>query len=200
MFKKVSFYLLFCINLFAYTKADIINSINYVARTQGVNPKILFTIIKIESNFNPYAISFLTNEANAKYFKSIENKQYATISISNYSLNRSKWVVNINPYTQVYATQIATMLYNDGFKIDVGLGQINAVNFKPEELNYIFNPVYNLSKCAIVLRRCFNFYNKNKNDLRNTIECYNYGMRNRRSDPYYKKFYQHYMNFFGNSY
>lgn len=191
--------LFFSTSLLSYSKNDIINSINFVSKKHGVSPKILFTIIKIESDFNPFAISFLTNEANAKYFKSIENKQFATISISNYSLNRSKWVVSIHPYTQAYATQIATMLYNDGFKIDVGLGQINAVNFTPNELNYIFNPVYNLSKCAIVLRRCFNFNKKNKKDLRDTIECYNYGMRNRPSDPYYRKFYKYYMQFFGDN-
>lgn len=200
MLKKMKFSLFLLLlfsNLFATSSNEIINSIYYVANKEGVSPRILYTIMKIESDFNPYAISFLTNQANAQYFKSLEN-YYAKIDISNYSLNRSKWAVSIKPANKEYAKSIARSLYRDGFKIDVGLGQINAVNFSEDEINYIFEPYYNLTKCAKVLRRCFNFHGKSK-DLRDTIECYNYGMRKRPSDPYYRKFYKYYMQFFGNS-
>ena len=135
----------------------------------------------------------MTNEQNAKYFKKLENKN-VKITISNYSLNRAKWVVAIKPINEAYAREIAKMLIKDGFSIDVGLGQINSVNFSKDELDDIFNPEFNLKKCAKVLRKCYNAKSK---DMRNTIECYNYGMRNRHSNPYYKRFYEHYKKEFG---
>ena len=187
------FFILFCLNLSAYTNSQIADAIADVSKTQGVGVKILYTIIKIESNFEPFAISFLTNEQNAKYFKKLENKN-VKITISNYSLNRAKWVVAIKPINEAYAREIAKMLIKDGFSIDVGLGQINSVNFSKDELDDIFNPEFNLRKCAKVLRKCYNAKSK---DMRQTIECYNYGMRNRHSNPYYKRFYEHYKKEFG---
>ena len=186
------FYILCCFITicFGYSNKDIANAIASVAKNEGIGTKILYTIVKIESNFEPFAISFLTNEKNAKYFKSLENKNIS-IKISNYSLNKAKWVVSIKPINETYAVEITKLLVRDGFSVDAGLGQINSVNYKEEEIEKIFDPVYNLTKCAKVLRKCYNHNHKNK-DLKDTIECYNYGMRNRHSNPYYKKFYEHY--------
>ena len=194
--KKFILILFFSARLFGYTQADIVNSVAYVATNEGVKPEILYTIVKIESDFYPYAISFLTNKANADYFATLSTPN-VQIKTSNYSLNRSKWVVAIRPINEAYAVQIAKELYDDGFPIDVGLGQLNAVNFDRSEIDYIFNPVYNLTKCAKILRKCWN--NKNKN-IKDTIECYNYGMRKRYSNPYYKRFYEHYTKMFGAPY
>ncbi|MDA3043746.1 MULTISPECIES: transglycosylase SLT domain-containing protein [unclassified Campylobacter] len=188
--------LFFSLRLFGYSHADITNSVAYVATNEGVKPEILYTIVKIESDFNPFAISFLTNKANADYFATLSSPN-ARIRTSNYSLNRSKWVVAIHPINEAYAIQIAKELYEDGFPIDVGLGQLNAVNFDKSEIDYIFNPVYNLTKCAKILRKCWNAKNKN---IKDTIECYNYGMRKRYSNPYYKRFYEHYEKMFGKPY
>lgn len=188
---KKAFFIMFFLLLnfcFGYSNTQIANAIAKVAKTEGIGTKILYTIIKIESDFEPFAISFLTNEANAKYFKTLENENIR-IKISNYSLNREKWVVAIKPSNEAYAIEITKLLVKDGFSVDAGLGQINSVNYSLDEIDKIFNPTYNLTKCAKVLRKCYNHKNK---DLKNTIECYNYGMRNRHSNPYYKRFYEHY--------
>lgn len=179
--------------LMGYTYKDILYTIKDVAEKNGVSPKILYTIVKIESDFDPYAISFLTNEANAKYYKNLEN-QNISIKISPYSLNNGRWVVSMSPKDEQYAAAVLKALINNGFSVDVGLGQLNSINFKSDEIDVIFNPKQNLTKCIKVLRKCFNAKNK---DLQNTIECYNYGMRNRNSNPYYKKFYEHYQKEFG---
>jgi len=176
----------------AYTQRDIANAINTVALENNISPKILYTIVRIESNFKPFAIAFLTNKENAQYFKTLQSPN-VKISISNYSLNRAKWVVSIHPTNEYYAKEIAKLLLRDGFSIDVGLGQLNAVNFRPDEIDYVFNPLYNLRKCAKVLRTCYEGKNR---DLEKTIECYNYGMRDRGSNPYYRRFYEHYMKEF----
>ena len=194
--KKLVFALFLALQAPAYSPNEIVNAIAAVAQNEGVKPEILYTIVKIESDFEPYTISFLTNKSNADYFAGLRN-QNIRIKTSNYSLNSSKWVVTIIPANEIYAVQIAKYLYEDGFSIDVGLGQLNAVNFSQNEIDYIFNPMYNLTKCAKILRKCWNVKNKN---IKDTIECYNYGMRKRYSNPYYKRFYEHYERFFGNPY
>lgn len=181
-------------SLFSYSYKDILYAIKDVATQNGVSPRILYTIVKIESNFNPYAISFLTNEENAKYYKTLENKNIS-IKISPYSLNKNRWVVSMSPKYESYAIGVLKELIKNGFSVDAGLGQLNSVNFENYEIDRIFNPTYNLTKCVGVLRKCFNAKNK---DLQKTIECYNYGMRNRGSNPYYRRFYEHYQKEFGN--
>jgi len=185
--------LFFIGTLFGYTNREIAQAISDVATQEGIGVKVLYTIIKIESNFEPFAISFLTNEENAKYFKSLESAN-AKVTISNYSLNRAKWVVAIKPANEQYARGILRLLVENGFSVDAGLGQINSVNYTLDEIDYIFEPHYNLRKSAKVLRRCFDAKFK---DMQKTIECYNYGMRNRNSNPYYKRFYEHYKKEFG---
>ena len=56
--KKLLFLFVFSVQMFAYTPNDILNSINFVAQKEGVKPEILYTIVKIESDFNPFVISF----------------------------------------------------------------------------------------------------------------------------------------------
>lgn len=172
------------------TKAK--KDIEKVANEQGISFDILYTIVKIESNFKPLQISFLTTEKNARYFKKQANENIKVI-ISSYSLNRSKWVVNIQPNTLKRAKEITKILVEGGFSVDVGLGQLNSINYKLEEIDYIFDPIYNLRKCAEILRGCYNAKNGN---LQKAIECYNYGTRERGSNPYYKRFYEHYVREF----
>ncbi|WP_241517585.1 transglycosylase SLT domain-containing protein [Campylobacter blaseri] len=184
--------MLFVKTIYAYTYEEIIYTIADVAKKQAVSSGILYTIVKIESNFNPFAISFLTNKENAIYFKNLETKNIS-IKASPYSLNKNKWIVSISPINEEYAKEITKLLVKNGFNIDVGLGQLNSFNFKDNEIDMVFNPTYNLTKCAKVLRKCYKAKNK---DIQKTIECYNYGMRNRNSNPYYKRFYKHYMEEF----
>lgn len=179
--------------IFAYGMKEISTAINYVGIEEKIAPRVLYTIVKIESNFNPLAISFLTDQKNAFYFKSLENENIK-IKIGKYSLNKKKWVVSISPNTLRRARGIAKLLIKDGFSIDVGLGQINSTNFTYEEIDYIFEPIYNLRKSAKILKLCYK--NKKKN-IQKTIECYNYGYKNRSSSPYYKRFYEHFKKEFG---
>lgn len=191
---KILFLMIFSINLaFSYSYEEILYAIKDVSYKEGIANKVLYTIVKIESNFNPYSISFLTNKENALYFKGLETGNIK-IKISQYSLNKSRWVVSIYPINETYAVEISKLLLKNGFNIDVGLGQLNSQNFNENEVKYIFNPTYNLTKCAKILRKCFNAKNKN---MQKTIECYNYGMRHRGSNPYYKRFYNHFMKEFG---
>lgn len=175
-------------NLNAYTNEEIIKAIAEVSYNHRVEPEILYTIVKIESNFNPFVISLLTTQKEANLFKSYESK-LASISIGKYSLNNKKWIVNIFPKSEYMAKFFIKNLLNLNYSIDVGLGQINSANFSLNEIDKILSPTYNLSKAAAVLRSCFNY---KKQDIKKTIECYNYGMRKQNSYPYFKKFIENY--------
>lgn len=195
--KKLVAFLLFCaVNSHSYSESEILNTIYNVAINQGIKPEILYTIVKIESDFEPFAISFLTNRENAKYFSTLKSPNI-DIKIGEYSLNRTKWVVAIKPVNEFYAKEITKLLVRDGYSVDVGLGQLNSANFDISEIENIFSPTYNLTKCAKVLRKCFEVKKKN---IKDTIECYNYGMRKRPSNPYFNKFFKNYKNVFGNPY
>ena len=132
--KKLVFALFLALQAPAYSPNEIVNAIAAVAQNEGVKPEILYTIVKIESDFEPYTISFLTNKANADYFAGLRN-QNIRIKTSNYRLNSSKWVVTIIPANEIYAVQIANELYEDGISIDVALHQTNAANISPIELD-----------------------------------------------------------------
>lgn len=194
-FRVICCFIFFIFQLsYGYSNEQILKTINSVSKKQQISARILYTIVKIESDFDPFAISFLTDRQNALYFKKLDSSK-ARVNIGSYSLNRKKWFVNISPQTEEYAKAIAKELLKSGFSIDVGLGQINSYNFTKDELKQIFNPQYNLQKAAKVLRECYNAKNK---ELEKTIECYNYGMRNRNSNPYYRRFYKHYLKTFSN--
>lgn len=178
----------FISNLNAYTKEEILKSIVNVSHKNRIESEILYTIVKIESNFEPFVISLLTSQKEAKLFKDYEI-QYAKINIGRYSLDKRKWIVNIFPQNEEIAKILIKNLLKLDYSIDVGLGQINSSNFSSSEIDKILDPTYNLSKSAKVLRCCFNY---KKKDIRQTIECYNYGMRKRDSYPYFKKFIENY--------
>lgn len=188
--KFITFFILafFLSNLKAYTNDDIMKAIADVSYKNRIEPEILYTIVKIESNFDPFVISFITTQKEAKLFKTYETS-LAPIKIGKYSLNRSMWIVNIFPKSEDIAKIMIKNLLKLDYSIDVGLGQINSTNFTINEIDKILNPTYNLSKSAKVLRGCFN---GKKQNIKHTIECYNYGMRKRNSYPYFQKFIKNY--------
>ena len=183
------------IKLFAYDQNNIMQAIEIVSSEENISKDILFTIVKIESDFSPLVISFLTNEENAKYFKTLENENIKIV-IGKYSLDNSKQVVTIYPNTLRRAIKISKSLLENNFNIDVGLAQINSSNFSINEIDEIFEPLNNLRRSSKILRNCYNAKNKK---MQETIECYNYGMRQRESYPYYTRFYNFYTSEFKNS-
>lgn len=192
---KLFFFFSLCsIKLLAYEQSNIMQAIEIVSSEENISKDILFTIVKIESDFFPLAISFLTNEENAKYFKTLENEN-VKIAIGKYSLNNSKQIVTIYPNTLRRAIAISKNLLENNFNIDVGLAQINSSNFSINEIEEIFEPLNNLRRSSKILRNCYNVKNKK---MQETIECYNYGMRQRESYPYYTKFYNFYTSEFSN--
>lgn len=184
--------ILFQSSLFAFSNQYIADAIKEISKKENIDMRIIYTIVQIESDFQPFAISMTTSKKNAKAFKSIKNP-YIKINAREYNLNKDKWIVSFYPKNLAYAKALARAFKQQNFSFDVGIAQINTINFNIEEIDYIFDPIYNLTKSSKVLKDC----QKIKKDLKNTIECYNFGTKKRGSYPYYKKFEATYSKNFG---
>lgn len=169
--------------LYSYSDFDIANSIKKQAIINNIDQRIIYTIAKIESGFNPFIISFTANHKNFKFpnFK---------ITIQKY---KTKYLISISSNNKYKLSKIANYLINKGYKVDIGLMQINSVNFNNLELNQMFELDYNISKSIIVLNQCRN----RMKDLKNTIECYNKGFKKTNSKDYYTKFKNSFIKDFG---
>lgn len=178
--------------LFAFSDQYIADAIKKISKKEEIDVRIIYTIVQIESNFKPFAISMTTSEKNAKEFQSIKNP-HIKIYTKEYSLNKNKWIVSFYPENLAYAKALARAFKKQNFSFDVGIAQINTTNFNIEEIDYIFDPIYNLTKSSKVLKDC----QKIKKDLKSTIECYNFGTKERGSYPYYNKFKTTYSKNFG---
>jgi type IV secretion system protein VirB1 len=177
---------------FAFSDMYIANAIKSTATKENIDQRILYTILDIESDFKPFAICMLTTKENALKFKNINNPNIR-IKASEYKYNPKKWAVSFYPNSLGLAKALTRAFIKQGFSIDVGLSQINSVNFSMMEVDYIFEPNYNLLKSSKVLKDCA----KSKKDLEKTIECYNYGFKERGIYPYYNRFVKSYNKNFG---
>lgn len=85
------------------------------------------------------------------------------------------------------------LLIQQNISVDVGLMQINSVNFKENEIENIFKPSFNISKSAFILEQC----KKAKQRLKPSIECYNKGLKKSSSFEYYERFKESFLRDFG---
>ncbi|EJJ7261997.1 transglycosylase SLT domain-containing protein [Campylobacter coli] len=177
------FLIFLTLNLVFANNLDIANALKHNAIKYDIDKKILYTIAKIESNFETNIIAFLSDK---KWKIKGESIKIKNIKYKNKFLVQIRASIN-------ELKQIATYLIQKGYKIDVGLMQINSINFNLDELNVIFNPNYNIQKAVIVLKQCRNNFKNTKN----TIECYNKGNRIGEKYDYYQRFLKHYIKDFG---
>ncbi|MBX7491223.1 transglycosylase SLT domain-containing protein [Helicobacter turcicus] len=174
--------LLFPIFCYSYDNLTIANALKRIARNSEIDKKILYTLAKIESNFNPLVISFTSKDRN-------HNFKNLTKEVRKY---KDKYLINFKGKERDLQEALESLI-NSGIRVDVGLMQINSANFKAREIPYIFNPSYNISKSTLILKDCI----KAKQNLKDSIECYNKGTkRNYKSYDYYKRFYTSFLRDF----
>ncbi|EFP2932858.1 lytic transglycosylase domain-containing protein, partial [Campylobacter jejuni] len=172
-------FLTFSLSFCNINSKEIANALKYNALKYNIDKKILYTIAKIESNFNTNVIAFVSDKKVNIIGKNIKIKNL------NY---KNKYLIQISSDINTLK-KIAIFFIQKGYKIDVGLMQINSQNFTLQELDYIFNLDYNISKAVDILYQC---KNKFKN-VKNTIECYNKGNKLGKNYDYYKRFLSHYV-------
>ena len=182
--RKILLLIATCIS-FAYadfSKHTIAESLKQVAREEQIDVKLLYSIAKIESNFEPLIVAFTSGSRNYQFKK-------AKVSVNCY---KDTYVIQVraDEYT---LKDIVRKLINAGINVDVRTMHINFINFSDNELNHIFKPKYNIQKSTQVLKNC----NAKFFTLKETIECYNKGFRKKKTSDYYTKVKDSFLASFG---
>lgn len=177
---------------FADIRLEIANSLKKIAYDSKIDARVLYTIASIESNFEPYIISFLSSDIDflKQLKKGFENSN-CKFKYGKYDNNR--YAVSISSKDKEAMINIADVFWDMGFNLDFGVMQISKQNITRDEIKYIFTPAYNIAKGAKILDSC----NKRYSDLKNSIECYNKGFTKKKKYSYYVRFESNYKRFFG---
>lgn len=157
-----------------YSDQMIADSLKKLAYKHNIDKKVLYTIAKIESGFTPLIICFTSKSKDHKYLnlRKIVGKY------------KDKYLITFTGAELDLKIALKDLIQK-GYKVDVGLMQINSINFSNSEIDRIFNIEYNISKSIAVLKMCM----KLGDDTKQIIECYNKGKRDKYARyDYYEKF------------
>ncbi len=186
---RIIFFLFLTLSLCFANKQDIADAIKEVSSKSGVDSRIYYSIIEIESGFNPYSLSMIANEKLLEATKKLPKENF-DIKASPYN---NKYLISVFSVNEKDIVELAKVLYQFDLNIDMGLMQISKQHVSKDEIDYIFNPKYNIVKGSNVLADCANKYKV----LSQSIECYNRGFVNKKSLYYYEKFVNSYNKNFG---
>lgn len=181
-----------------FGERDIANAIINKANKYGIDYRMLYTIASIESNFEPMAIAVETSQAKAEVLKQLSSKNIKILIGKTY--HSKIWLVSIYPDSYDTAVFIIHKLEELGFGFDVGLMQINTVNFSLHEVEKMFSPENNLEKACKHLSGCLRQFKKPVHQ----VECYNRGSGNLRKMlrkgkhyyPYWERYQRHWKKYF----
>jgi len=184
----------------APTPEEIAENILFYSNKHSIDFEILYTIASIESSFSPLVITIETDNSTAKRLNLLKELGLKIVS-SGITYHSKKTIVNIYPPTIDIAQFIVTSLKQENYTFDLGLMQINSVNFSEEEAKDLFYPKNNIEKSTEILSTCMRQFKT----FRNKIECYNRGAGNLRKAlkkgltnyPYYERYKKHFSLYFG---
>lgn len=170
-----------------YSDNNIAKELRNASVKYNIDSKVLYTLAKIESNFNPFIISFTTTKPKDYNFLNLKK------NIAKY--NGKKYIVTFSTNDKSGLSDLKFALrelIKLNIKVDVGLMQINSVNFKDDEIDNIFKPRFNIKKSISILKYCIGLKQKTKK----AIECYNKGNRKIKNYDYYARFLRSYLRDF----
>ena len=181
------------------TEEEVAKVITFLAREHAVDTSMLYTLISIESNFEPYVITIETTPKTATFLKALKDVGLKVVT-GGVTYHSKQAIVNIYPEDITMAQYIATSLKQNKYDFDLGLMQIHSSNFTLEETTNLFYPKNNIEKGLKILTHCLKTFRTQNNQ----IECYNRGAGNLKkarrkgkiSYPYYKRFISHYNRYF----
>ena len=169
--------------LFAYSEQEIARELKFASISYNIDKRILYTIAKNESGFNPFVIAFVDSNSNYKF-------DGITTKVSKY---KDKYFIRL--YGDRKSLENASrILKSKNKRFDAGIMQISSANFTYDEIDRIFSLSYNIKKGTDILKACADL----KRNLKNTIECYNRGTGKTSSYPYYSRFVKSFIRDFGN--
>jgi len=171
-----------------------------------VDCRMLYTLMSIESDFEPFAIAIETTAERASVLKNLRSKDIRVI-YGGKTYHSGLSVVSVYPNDIDTAIFIIHTLEKLGFGFDVGLMQINTVNFSLSEVKKMFYPYANIAKAKKHLKKCLREFSY----LPHQVECYNRGAGNLRKSlksarrkgkvyayyPYWERYKKHWEKYFG---
>lgn len=181
-----------------FTDREVAEAMIRKGAKYNIDTRILYTIASIESNFEPLAIAVETSKHKAEVLKQLASDNIKILTGRTY--HSRIWLVSIYPDSYDTAVFIIHQLEKLGFGFDVGLMQINTVNFTLKEVKEMFNPEKNLEKACLHLSGCIKRYKSKKLQ----VECYNRGAGNLNRMlkkggsyfPYWKRYNRHWNKYF----
>jgi len=142
-----------------------------VGQIYGIEPRLLYSIAKVESDLDRYIVAFTASKMTPKQAqdlstflrqKGIESKQYSQ-------------VIAIKSKNKYEASHVVHFLYTNNYpRFDMGIMQINSIH-KPllDKANIslydLFEPKINIQVGAYILATCFARHKNNKD----AINAYN---------------------------
>jgi len=167
----------------------------------GLNPKMVYAIASVESDFEPLAIAVETSKPKADVLRKLASKNIRVRIGKTYHSKIN--LVSLYPDSYKTAVFIINNLERLGFTFDVGLMQVNTCNFNQKEVRLMLDPEANLEKASKHLKGCVDRYSSTKLQ----VECYNRGAGNLnrmlkkggRYFPYWKRYKKHYYKYFNDN-
>ncbi|MDR2342726.1 MAG: transglycosylase SLT domain-containing protein [Campylobacteraceae bacterium] len=189
--KKALFWIMILPISFCFSnEQEIADAIQYVSKKSGIDARIYYSIIDVESNFKPYTIGMVVNSSILKAIKDLPSAIY-NVKVSRY--NGKYHFISVFSDKEEDIVALAKSLYKFDFNIDMGLMQISRQHVREDELEFIFNPKYNLIKGNNIFAECVKKYKV----LSQSIECYNKGFKEKSILQYYRKFVNSFNKHFG---
>ena len=181
-----------------FGEADIAKEIVLKAKEYNIDYRMLYTIVSVESDFEPLAIAVETSYHKAMVLKNLESKNIRIRTGITYHSRIS--LVSLYPDSYDTAVFIIAKLEELGFIFDVGLMQVNTVNFTLDEVKEMLSPRENLDKACKHLSACIGQFKS----VTHQVECYNRGAKNLRRMlkkgkhyyPYWERYKEHWKMYF----
>ena len=172
--RTILFFFLLPLYLFAeYSPQSIAYELKSASVRHDIDMRVLYTLAKIESQFNPLVISFISKDKNYS-FNNLDKK------VRKY---KNSYIINFFGDEEDLKNALKVLM-NKKLKVDVGLMPINSVYFTSDEIDKIFKLEYNIDKSSKILKQCINI----KKQLKDSIECYNKGIKKPVEYSYFNRF------------
>lgn len=187
---KILFFLLAPFCLFGAPSSE--NIWVKVGKIYGIEPRLLYSIAKVESDLDRYVVAFSFNKMTPKQVQDLS----AFLEKNRIESKQHTQVIAIRSKNKVEASKVVHFLYTNNYpRFDTGIMQINSIH-KPlldkAGISFydLFDPKINIQVGAYILATCFE---KHKN-AKDAINAYN-GKIN--DNPYSSKVFKEFKKLYG---
>ena len=144
-----------------------------VGKIYHIDPRLLYSIGKVESDIDRYIVAFTFNKMSPKQAQDLST----FLRQNNIESKQHSQVIAIKSKNKMQAVAVVNYLYNNNYpRFDVGIMQINSIH-KPlldkAGISFadLFDPVVNIQVGAYILSKCFQRHGQH--NYKDAINAYN---------------------------